>query len=241
LYAFIVLLGAAVAAMFANDGAALMLTPIVLEIVRALGFSPVAAVAFVVAAGFIADTASLPLVISNLVNIVSADFFGIGFVEYATVMVVVNVVSVAASLLVLILFFRRQIPLRYDYTQLRRPHEVIRDPAVFRAGWWVLGLLLFSFLVIEPQGVPISAIVGMGAAILLVVAARGQVISTKRVIRTAPWQIVIFSIGMYLVVYGLRNAGLDRGHCAHPGLGRRLRRDRRRRWQLVSSRPFSPR
>jgi arsenical pump membrane protein len=208
LYAFIVLLGAAVAAMFANDGAALMLTPIVLEIVRALGFSPVAAVAFVVAAGFIADTASLPLVISNLVNIVSADFFGIGFVEYATVMVVVNVVSVAASLVVLMLFFRRQIPLRYDYTELRQPHEVIRDPAVFRAGWWVLGLLLFSFLVIEPQGVPISAIVGMGAAILLAVAARGQVISTKRVIRTAPWQIVIFSIGMYLVVYGLRNAGL---------------------------------
>lgn len=208
LYAFIVLLGAVVAAMFANDGAALMLTPIVLEIVRALGFSPVAAVAFVVAAGFIADTASLPLVISNLVNIVSADFFGIGFVEYATVMVVVNVVSVAASLLVLMLFFRKQIPLRYDYTQLRQPHEVIKDPAVFRAGWWVLALLLFSFLVIEPQGVPISAIVGMGAAILLVVAARGQVISTRRVIRTAPWQIVIFSIGMYLVVYGLRNVGL---------------------------------
>ena len=208
LYAFIVLLGAAVAAMFANDGAALMLTPIVLEIVRVLGFSPVAAVAFVVAAGFIADTASLPLVISNLVNIVSSDFFGIGFVEYATVMVVVNVVSVAASLLVLMLFFRKQIPLRYDYTQLRQPHEVIKDPAVFRAGWWVLALLLFSFLVIEPQGVPISVIVGMGAAILLVVAARGQVISTRGVIRTAPWQIVIFSIGMYLVVYGLRNAGL---------------------------------
>lgn len=208
LYAFIVVLGAAVAAMFANDGAALMLTPIVLEIVRALGFNPVAAVAFVVAAGFIADTASLPLVISNLVNIVSADFFGIGFVEYATVMVVVNVVSVAMSLLVLMLFFRKQIPLRYDDTQLRPPHEAIKDPAVFRAGWWVLGLLLFSFLVIEPQGVPISVIVGIGAAILLVVAARGKVISTRAVIRTAPWQIVIFSIGMYLVVYGLRNAGL---------------------------------
>jgi arsenical pump membrane protein len=186
LYAFIVLLGAAVAAMFANDGAALMLTPIVLEIVRALGFTPVAAVAFVVAAGFIADTASLPLVISNLVNIVSADFFGIGFVEYATVMVVVNVVSVAASLLVLMLFFRKQIPLRYDFTQLRQPREVIKDPAVFRAGWWVLGLLLFSFLVIEPQGVPISAIVGMGATILLVVAARGHVISTKRVTQDGP-------------------------------------------------------
>ncbi|ANB02661.1 arsenic transporter [Ectothiorhodospira sp. BSL-9] len=208
LYAFIILLGAAVAAMFANDGAALMLTPIVLEMLLALGFSAGAAFAFVIAAGFIADTASLPLVISNLVNIVSADFFGISFREYASVMVVVNLVSVTASLAVLYLFFRKQIPRTYQLAGLRTPEQAIKDPAVFKAGWGVLALLLFSFLVIEPMGVPISAIVGVGAAVLLAVAARGRAISTRRVVLSAPWQIVIFSIGMYLVVYGLRNAGL---------------------------------
>ncbi|ABM61103.1 arsenite efflux membrane protein ArsB [Halorhodospira halophila SL1] len=208
LYAFIILLGAAVAAIFANDGAALMLTPIVLEMLLALGFTAGAAFAFVIAAGFIADTASLPLVISNLVNIVSADFFGIGFKEYATVMVPVTVVSVVASLAVLTLFFRKQIPRVYETHGLRDPQEAIKDPAVFKAGWGVLGLLLFAFLVIEPMGVPISAIVGVGAAILLAVAARGHAIATRTVLKNAPWQIVIFSVGMYLVVYGLRNEGL---------------------------------
>jgi arsenical pump membrane protein len=208
LFAFIVLLGAAVAALFANDGAALILTPIVMAMLVALGFSPATTLAFVMAAGFIADTASLPLVVSNLVNIVSADFFGLGFNEYAAVMVPVNLASVAASLVVLYLYFRRDLPATYDLRQLKAPAAAIRDRATFRAGWVVLVLLLVGFFGLEPLGIPVSAVAAVGAAILLWVAARGHVISTRKVLKEAPWQIVVFSLGMYLVVYGLRNAGL---------------------------------
>ncbi|KAB2661786.1 arsenic transporter [Brucella tritici] len=208
LFALIVLLGAAVAALFANDGAALILTPIVMAMLLALGFSEKATLAFVMAAGFIADTASLPLVVSNLVNIVSADFFKIGFNEYAMIMVPVNFAAVAATLAVLLLYFRRSIPAQYDLAQLKQPREAIHDLATFRVGWVVLALLLIGFFGLEPLGVPVSAVAAVGALLLLGVAARGHVISTREVLREAPWQIVIFSLGMYLVVYGLRNAGL---------------------------------
>ena len=208
LFALFVLLGAAVSALFANDGAALILTPIVMALLLALGFSPAATLAFVMAAGFIADTASLPLVVSNLVNIVSADFFNIGFGTYAAVMVPVNLVSVLASLAVLVLYFRRHIPASYALAQLRAPAEAIRDRATFRAGWVVLLLLLVGFFALEPLGVPVSVVAAAGAVVLLLVAGRGPVISTGKVLRGAPWQVVVFSLGMYLVVYGLRHAGL---------------------------------
>lgn len=208
LFSFIILLGAAVAALFANDGAALILTPIVIAMLLALGFSRGATLAFVMAAGFIADTASLPLVVSNLVNIVSADYFRLGFGDYAAVMVPVTLAAVLATLLMLHLFFRTELPLSYDRDRLTSPAAAIRDPGTFRAGWLVLLLLLAGFFALEPLGVPVSAVAAAGALMLWLVARRGQVIDTGKVLRSAPWQIVVFSLGMYLVVYGLRNAGL---------------------------------
>lgn len=208
LFTWIVLLGAAVAALFANDGAALILTPIVIAMLLALGFSQGTTLVFVMAAGFIADTASLPLIVSNLVNIVSADFFDLGFTQYASVMIPVDAAAIAATLIMLHLFFRRDIPATYDVSLLKTPASVIKDAATFRAGWIVLLLLLVGFFVLEPLGIPVSAIAAAGAAVLFIVAKRGHGINTGKVLRSAPWQIVIFSLGMYLVVYGLRNAGL---------------------------------
>ena len=208
LFVLLVLLGACVAALFANDGAALILTPIVIAMLAALRFPPRSTLAFVMAAGFIADTASLPLVVSNLVNIVSSDYFGIGFARYAAVMVPVNLVAVAATLAALAWFFRKDIPADYDLAQLRPPIEAIHDRATFVTGWWVLGMLLAGFFWLDDIGIPISAVAAVGAAVLLAVAARGHKISTRAVLRGAPWQVVVFSLGMYLVVYGLRNAGL---------------------------------
>jgi arsenical pump membrane protein len=208
LFALIVLLGAAIAALFANDGAALILAPIVMAMLLALGFGAASTLAFVMATGFIADTASLPFVVSNLVNIVSADFFDIGFAEYARVMVPVNLVSVVASLAVLFVFYRRDIPSTYDLEELKSPREAVKDPVTFKTGWWILAFLLIGYFAADPIGVPVSIVAGLGAITLLAVSRRQRIIDTGQVMRGAPWQIVVFSLGMYLVVFGLNNAGL---------------------------------
>ena len=208
LFPLVILLGAAIAAVFANDGAALLLTPIVLAILLRLNFPPAAALAFIVACGFVADSTSLPLVISNLVNIVSANFFDVTFGRYAAVMVPVNLVSLLATLAVLWAYYRRALPASYPVGELEPPHQAIRDPMVFRAAFPLLGVLLLAYFITAPFGVPVSVVTCAGAAVLLLLASRSPVISIRKVLTGAPWQIVLFSLGMYLVVYGLRNAGL---------------------------------
>lgn len=208
LFVYVTLLGAVVSCLFSNDGAVLILTPILLAKVRELKLPEKMILPFVMAGGFIADAGSMPLIVSNLVNIISADYFAIGFGDYALRMLLPYVASVAASVLVLLLLYRRDIPRTYETDSLKAPASVIRHRGLFAMSWVILGVLLLGFLFADKLSVPICAVAGAAAAAFLVAAGRTGVISARSVLREAPWTVVVFSIGMYIVVYGLRNAGL---------------------------------
>ncbi len=208
MFVYILILGALVSAFFANDGAALILTPIVLAKMKYLKMKPLAMFAFLMAGGFIGDSASNPLVISNLTNIVTAGYFKIGFWEYAKVMFLPNLLSIVASIAVLWIYFRKDIPTHIDIKDLAAPESAIKNRTMFILSWPFLALLMIGYFIGDRYHLPVSVFALGGALIFLVIATYFKATKPIMTIKAAPWQVVWFSIGLYIVVYGLKNGGL---------------------------------
>jgi len=208
MFVYVIILGALVSALFANDGAALIITPIIYEKMKALKFERKNMLPFIMAGGFIADAASLPFKISNLVNIVSADYFNIGFFTYFTDMYMPDIFSIGISLLVLYIYFRKDIPKTYDVDALKPPKDAIKDIKLFKFSFFILILLLVGYFLSEFLRLPVSIFAITFALIFIALGFRSPAVNLRAVFKNAPWNIVVFSLGMYLVVFGLKNAGL---------------------------------
>ncbi len=218
LYIYVALLTAAVSILFANDSAILILTPIVVEITRQLDFKGGSRMVYLFAAGFVADTAAMPLITSNPVNIVSADFFKYTFIDHLIFMGPVAVITVFFSILVVYLFFRSKIPVKYDAGcvdldcgLMLASHRLIK--IIFTTLIIIdIGYVLTSFI-----RIPVSTVICSGAFSLLIVyyfySKRDNVQpntykSVSKLLREVNWGILVFMIGIFIVVQGLRTAGI---------------------------------
>ncbi|RBQ32680.1 arsenical efflux pump membrane protein ArsB [Arcobacter sp. FW59] len=208
MFIYSILLGSFVSALFANDGAALILTPILLVKMKILQLNNKTIIAFLLAGGFISDSASLPFVFSNLTNIVTANYFDIGFIEYFLNMIIPFIVSIIASILFLWLILRKDIPKRVEIRLLKEPKSAIKNIKLFYFSWIFLAFLLIAYFISDSYKLPISIFALGGAIVFLIIANFSKSVKALKIIKDAPWQIVWFSIGLYIVVYGLKNAGL---------------------------------
>ncbi len=208
MFVYSILLGAFVSALFANDGAALILTPILLAKMRVLNLNMKSIIAFLLAGGFISDSASLPLVFSNLTNIVTANYFNIGFSEFLANMILPYIASVIASIVCLWIFLKKDIPKKIDITLLKEPEHAIKNIPLFYISWIFLAILFLGYFIGDAYDLPVSVFALGGGVLFLIIARIFKTVDPIHIVKEAPWQVVWFSIGLYIVVYGLKNAGL---------------------------------
>jgi arsenical pump membrane protein len=218
LYFYISLLTASVSILFANDSAILILTPIVVEIINELRLNPKERLAYLFAAGLIADTAAMPLITSNPVNIVSADFFKYSFIDHAIFMGPVAVVTITTSILILYTFFRRDIPRYYSMEAIDRldEGEQIIHPSILKICLLTLIAINIGYIIASLSRIPVSIVICSGASFLLIVYAISSKISSainedrKGVMgltREINWDIILFMVSIFIVVQGLKHTG----------------------------------
>ena len=212
LFFYISLLTAAVSILFANDSSVLILTPIVMEMVKELKVTRDNCLAYLFGAGLIADTAAMPLITSNPVNIVSADYFGYTFLEHMTLMGVVGAVTVLQSIFVVFLFFRKRIPKTYDAEAVDGLIQTSRPPMLLKTCLGTLIAIDIGYVVASFNRIPVSFVIFTGAVFLLTLYAlvhspRNNQDGIVQVIRRVNWDILVFMIAIFLVVQGLTHVG----------------------------------
>lgn len=218
LYAYITLLTAAVSILFANDSAVLILTPIVLEVVSQLKIDADGRMAYLFSTGLIADTAAMPLITSNPVNILSADFFKYSFIDHLLFMGPVAVITILSSFVIVYLLFRKKIPKTCSLELVEALAETSQpiSPSMLKLSFATLVAIDVGYVVASLMRFPVSFVICAGALFLIIVywstLRNGAILKEekkglKSLAKDINWGILLFMVSVFLVVQGLRHTG----------------------------------
>ena len=204
-FVLLLLLDAVVSALFANDGAALVMTPIATSIISRSSIDEHSKIVFMMGIGFVADTASLPFIISNLVNIIDATYFNISFLLYAEYMIFPFIISVVVSV---VLYYFLLVRATDTNQELPSFQPTINDQLLVKLGFPFIAILVLAYFLTSFAKIPVAMVAIPAATLLGIIAKRRKKIDIYKVVREAPWQIVLFSLGMYIVVFGMGKQGV---------------------------------
>jgi arsenical pump membrane protein len=195
-------LGVVVTAFFSNDATALILTPVVYVLVTRLRLNPLP---FVFACAFVANTASMILPVSNPVNLLPVDRFGLTLGEYLRFLLLPSLLVISLNVALFAIIFRKQVSASFNCDLAEYPVKV--DPFfLFVCGG--LALTALGYILTSIYGLPLSVPALAGAAVLLAGGFGSRRLNVRHVGSSISWSILLFILSLALLVKGLENAGV---------------------------------
>ncbi|EOB3874560.1 ArsB/NhaD family transporter [Campylobacter upsaliensis] len=207
-FVFIGMLASVLATFFSNDGAILILTPLIIALlthIENVKFSRSPLIIFLLFVGFMSDFASNTFIFSNLTNIITADFFTITFIDFALAMALPQLFVILATLVLFWILFTRKLPKTLEF----KVHtQALPKPSITLFCFALTLLLLFGIIGGEKFGFALCVFT-LGVAFLSTLCGiLTHKIALKQMLKLAPLGIVAFSLGLFIVVFGLNNMGL---------------------------------
>lgn len=191
-----------------NDAAILILTPLVVALTRRVfPGKPEVTIAFAFAV-FLAPGVA-PFIVSNPMNMIVAEFTGLGFNSYAAVMLPISVAGAALTYVIL----------RWVYRDLLRSARPVEDRVVAprdrhpaeRPAVILLVIIFLAYPVAAVFGADIWVVATVGAGASLLLSRAYRIAPLPRVARHVSLDILAFLWGIFLVVQGLRRVGIVEG------------------------------
>lgn len=207
-FVFIGVLASVLATFFSNDGAILILTPLILALlthIENVKFSRSPLIIFLLFVGFMSDFASNTFIFSNLTNIITADFFTITFIDFALAMALPQLFVILAVFILFWILFTRKLPKTLEF----KVHtQALPKPSITLFCFALTLLLLFGIIGGEKFGIALCVFTLSVAFLSTLCGILTHKIALKQMLKLAPLGIVAFSLGLFIVVFGLNNMGL---------------------------------
>ena len=197
LWIFVVALATISTIFLSLDTTAVLLTPVVILLARHVGLPPMP---FALTTIWLANSASLLLPVSNLTNLLAVSRLeGYAPARFAGLMVAPAAVAIVVPTLLIFLFYRRSLLVRYEVPASSAPDD--------RVLLWASAAVTVALLPALVSGVAVW-IPAVVAALILVVF---FVVRSPRTLRPAlvPWQLVLLASGLFLVVAAVGSLGLS--------------------------------
>jgi Na+/H+ antiporter NhaD/arsenite permease-like protein len=195
LLAIIILVSGIFSAFFVNDTMCLVLTPLVLEIVLALGRNPVP---YLLAVAMASNIGSVATITGNPQNMMIGAFSGIPYRHFAAAL------SPVAALGLILVFVMLSILYRKEF---RRSDAVVWDThrvRVNRVLMWkslaVSCLMIFFFFI----GWPIAKVAVIAGALLLIT----RRVKPEKIYHEIDFSLLVLFIGLFIVIAGIEKTSL---------------------------------
>ncbi|OAN47543.1 anion transporter [Chloroflexus islandicus] len=181
-------------ALFLNDTIVLMMTPIVLDVTRALRRDPLPYLIGLAVAANIGSTATIT---GNPQNIIIGNASNIPYLDFAAALTPTALIGLVICWVIVILVYRDE----FRSGALAAPN-VLRTRVyrpLLRKAALVITLMLIAFLVGVP--VPVAAFVAAGALLAT------RRLRPERVFKTIDWGLLAFFAGLFVVTHALETQG----------------------------------
>jgi Na+/H+ antiporter NhaD/arsenite permease-like protein len=215
-------------ALVLNDTVVLLFTPIIIRTCRLLKSNPVP---FLVAEAMAANIGSVATAVGNPQNAYIATKAGISFVDFSARLVPVAVVCMLVAIAILYIIYRKEIN-KGSAQEFRRKilsdgwaifqEEIVKGDVLAQSGLrkmkehklGLYALLLITagtfaaFVASHVIDAPLAIVAFLGGVVALFVVPMVSKVKAKDMLNGVDWSIILFFIGLFIVLRGVRDSGL---------------------------------